>query len=80
MATAKVDKQQRIRIPGVKPGQVFTVENLDNGVIRLTEVKSPKPKNPQAKVRFVKRGEYTVGVLSKPVDMNAVKEMLSEFP
>jgi hypothetical protein len=80
MVTAKADNRQRIRIPDIKPGQVFAVENQGNGVIRLTEVKPVDLKRPPTKVRFVKRGRYTVGQSSEPVDMNAVKELLAEFP
>jgi hypothetical protein len=33
-----------------------------------------------AKVRFQKRGDYTVGVFDKPVSLAAIKEALAEFP
>jgi hypothetical protein len=39
MITVKADARGRLRLPGVKPGQVFAFENQGNGVRVLTEVK-----------------------------------------
>jgi hypothetical protein len=48
MKTLKVDANKRIRIPDVKPRQVFSYENEGNGRFTLTlvkaEVKEPFPR------------------------------------
>jgi hypothetical protein len=35
---------------------------------------------PPAKVRIAKRGDYTVGVLDRQINDQAIKEALSDFP
>ena len=35
---------------------------------------------PRSKVRFVKKDGYTVGITDQPIDEQAIKEALSEFP
>jgi hypothetical protein len=81
MKTVSADKYQRIRLPDVKGGQKFAYENHGNGFLTLTEVKPvEQPKARPSKVRFVKRGRYTVGESDRPVDMSVIKELLAEFP
>jgi hypothetical protein len=46
MKTAIVDDRHRIRIPDLKPGQVFAWEDNGNGQITLLEVQ-PKAKEPR---------------------------------
>jgi hypothetical protein len=43
----------------------------------IKELKPIQPKHKPTKVRFVKRGRYTVGETDRPVDMKAVKELLA---
>jgi hypothetical protein len=80
-------------LPGAKPKQEFTYLERENGMVILTPIKPAKEESrartsgetrikpgPPPKVRFEKRGRYTVGVSNRPVDMNAVRELLAEFP
>jgi hypothetical protein len=39
MITLKADDRSRVKLPGIKPGQVFAFEDQGNGVRVLTEVK-----------------------------------------
>src|SRR5580692_767063 len=39
MVTLKADDRSRVKLPGIKPGQVFAFEDQGNGVRVLTEVK-----------------------------------------
>ena len=78
MKTLKVDERQRIRLPGVKPRQVFTYEKGPGGRIILTPVAPPEP--PPAKVRFMKVNGRTVAETDRPFDMKALKKALAEFP
>jgi hypothetical protein len=41
--TLKTDKQQRVRLPDAKPGQVFAYELDSAGVITLHQVKKSEP-------------------------------------
>ncbi|HXT13358.1 MAG TPA: hypothetical protein VN873_17510 [Candidatus Angelobacter sp.] len=75
MKTLTVHDYQRVRLPDVKPRQVFAHEKGPDGRIILTPV-APKP----AKVHFEKRGKYTVAVTDRPFDMEALKQALAEFP
>ena len=57
MKTLTVDDRQRIRLPQVKPGQVFAYEPNSDGTIRLVPViQKPGPRRIVA--RLVKRGEH----------------------
>ena len=64
MKTLTVDAYKRVRIPDVKPRQVFAYENHGDGTLTLTEVKA------EAKERFPK------GSLKKYVTAESNKEML----
>jgi len=77
--TLTVDDDNRIRLPGVKPRQVFTHEKEPGGRIILTPIAEPELK--PNKVRFEKRGGRTVGVIEGlKIDEAALKQALAEFP
>ena len=78
MKTLTVDEQQRVRLPGVKPHQVFAHETGADGRIILTPLAPVEP--PPAKIHFEKRGKFTVAVTDRPFDMEALKRDLAEFP
>jgi hypothetical protein len=76
--TLTVDDYQRVRLPDVKPRQIFAHEKGPDGRIVLTPIAPVKPQ--AAKVRFEKRNAYTVAVTDRPFDMEALKQGLAEFP
>ncbi len=78
MKTLTVDNDNRIRLPDVKPRQVFTHEMEPGGRIILTPI-APIESKPN-KVRFVKKDGFTVGVTEQPVSEQAIKEALADFP
>jgi hypothetical protein len=39
MKTIKADDRGRLQLPDIEPGQVFGMENMENGVYVLTDVK-----------------------------------------
>jgi hypothetical protein len=78
METITADNCKRVQIPDAVPGQVFAFTNNGDGTRTLTEVTAAEVK--PAEVRFEKRGRFTVGVSERPVNMEAVREMLAEFP
>ena len=79
MKTVAVDKYQRVRLPDVKGGQRFAYENKGNGVLVLTEVKPVIPS--PVKARLVKNKDgFTVIQSEHPIDEEALKRALAEFP
>ena len=78
MKTLTVDEHQRVRLPGVKPRQVFAHEMGPDGRIILTPVALIE--NSPAKVRFVKINGRTVAETDQPISLDAIKEALAEFP
>jgi hypothetical protein len=81
MVTAKADNRQRIRIPDIKPGQVFVVDNEGNGTIRLTlaEPMTSEERMPTAQLVRDKDG-FTVVVPEQPINEEAIKDLLADFP
>lgn len=80
MHTVTADKQKRVRIPDAEPGQVFAYETSGE-VVTLTPVKPVEPAGQRlAKVRFEKRGRFTVAISDRPINEAAVKELLADFP
>jgi hypothetical protein len=84
MITAKADNRRRVQIPNIKAGQVFSIENNGAGVIVLHELKPVELKPVEAKPvksRLVKDKEgFTVLQSDQPIDQEALKIALSEFP
>jgi hypothetical protein len=78
MVTAKFDDRKRVVIPQGKPGQVVAIQDNGDGSVTLVPLK-PARRKPRF-VRFEKRGGYTVGVLDAPINEDALKEALADFP
>jgi hypothetical protein len=79
MITAKADNRRRVQIPNIKAGQVFSIENNGAGVIVLQELKPVEAK--PVKSRLVKdKDGFTVLQSDQPIDQEALKIALSEFP
>lgn len=78
MITTKTDNRKRAVIPVAKPGQAYDVRENADGTITLTPL-APKRRTPRI-LRLEKRGEYTVGVLDMPIDAEALKEAIEDFP
>lgn len=75
LSTADVMRQAiKFGVPMVRQ-RMSVEEDFSEAAADTWEKLGPPPK-----VRFVKRGRYRVGESDRPVDMNAVKELLSEFP
>jgi hypothetical protein len=77
--TVVADSKKRVTLRVAKPGERFDVQVVGDGsfvLTRLEPVSGPRP----AKVRVEKRGQYSVGILNRPLNEQALKEALSEFP
>lgn len=77
--TVVADAKRRVTIRPAKPGERFDVQIVGDGKFILTRLE-PVPELPPAKVRIEKRGLYSVGVLDRPINEQAIIEALSEFP
>jgi hypothetical protein len=76
--TLTVDDYQRLRLPDVEPRSKFVYEKDAQGRITLTKLEPAKAR--PAKVRFEKRNGRTVAVTDRPISLQAIKDVLSEFP
>jgi hypothetical protein len=81
MNAVKVDEAHRIQIAVLAPGDLYEPEIVSPDEIKLHRVsQSSDSASRPAKVRFEKRGGYTVGVSDQPISAQAIKEALAEFP
>ena len=81
METVKTDDRRRVQLRDAKPGQVFAYESTAEGIISLTPVKKIEAAAERpAKVRFEKRGRFTVAITDRPINEQAIKELLADFP
>jgi hypothetical protein len=76
--TVTADAKKRVRLGVVKPGDRFDVQVSGEGTILLRRLEPIKER--PAKVTFVKEGRFTVGVLDRPINEEALKQALAEFP
>jgi bifunctional DNA-binding transcriptional regulator/antitoxin component of YhaV-PrlF toxin-antitoxin module len=72
-----VDNKKRVVLPTAKPGDRFEVEVSGEGFLfrRL----KPVERSP-TKVRFEKRGRFTVAIADQPINEQALREALADFP
>ena len=80
MNAVKVDEAHRIQIAALAPGDLYEPEIVSPDEITLRRVSESSAVSHPAKVRFEKRGGFTVGVSDQPISMAAIKEALAEFP
>jgi len=75
--TVIADNKKRVVLTQAKPGDRFDVQVSANGyVLRKLEPVQSKP----AKVRFIKRDGYTVAIADQPINEQALREALADFP
>jgi hypothetical protein len=76
--TVTADAKNRVTLPSAKPGDEFDVHLAGQGKVVLTKISSvaDAPTN----VRIEKHGKFSVGVLDHPIDEQALKEALADFP
>ena len=76
--TVTADAKKRVILPTAKPGDRFDVQSVGEGKVIFTKLEPVAGK--PASVKLEKHGGFTVGVLSRPIDEQALKEALAEFP
>jgi hypothetical protein len=65
METVKADNRQRVRIPDIKPGQVFALE-MSGNVVKLTPVKPVEEDVPVVKMVRHRDGTYSFPEDARP--------------
>ena len=77
--TVIADHKKRVTLRLAKPGDRFDVQVASDGRYVLTRLEAVQSEG-TAKVRIEKRGQYHIGVLDHPIDEEAIKDALAEFP
>ncbi len=77
--TVVADNKKRVTIRHAKPGDRFDVEIASEGRFILTKLEPVRSARP-VRVRILKKGGYSVGVIGRPISEEAIKRALSEFP
>ena len=75
--TVTADHKKRVVLAKAKPGDRFDVQVSANGYV-LQKVDSVRPR--PAKVKFEKRGRYTVAIADQPINEQRLQEALTDFP
>ena len=78
--TITADAKKRVRLGLAKPGDRFDVQVTGDGAFILRRLEPVKKPDRPTKVRFEKRGGYTVGVTDRPINEEALKEAPADFP
>jgi len=68
--TVVADKKKRVTLRVAKPGERFDVQIVGDGKFILTRLE-PVGESRPARVRIVRRGQYSVGVLDRPINEQA---------
>jgi hypothetical protein len=76
--TIIADARKRVILRGAKPGDRFDVQVPGDGTFVLRRLEPVKGRT--AKVRIEKRGGYSVGVTDRPINEEALKAALADFP
>ncbi|HEX3719083.1 MAG TPA: hypothetical protein VH595_14035 [Verrucomicrobiae bacterium] len=77
--TVVTDRKKRVTLRLAKAGDRFDVQITPDGNYILTKLDRARQKD-SAKVRIEKRGRYHVGILNHPINAEAIKKALAEFP
>jgi hypothetical protein len=77
--TIVADNKKRVTLRLAKPGDRFDVQAASDGHYILTKLEPVKRRN-ASNVRIEKRGQYHVGILDHPINEEALKDALAEFP
>lgn len=76
--TSRADSRKRVVVPRAKPGEVYAIQETGNGSFILTIVKPAEPPRPKCRVR--KESGFTVVVPRQPINEDAIRELMADFP
>jgi hypothetical protein len=72
------DARKCVFLPGARVGESFDLQIAADGKLVLTRLASVQPIS--ATVTVENRNGFSVGVLDRPIDEQALAEALDEFP
>lgn len=78
MTTIKADNQKRVLLPQATPGQIYTVQENSDGSITLKAISALAPNIPTC--RLAEEDGFAVAVPNQPIDEEAIRELLADFP
>lgn len=78
MVVTKADSRKRVRVPQAKPGQEFAVHENADGSLTLKALDKAASTHPTC--RLADEGGFPIAVPDQPIDEEAIKELLVEFP
>ena len=78
MVTTKADDQKRVRVPQATPGQVYAIYGNADGSFTLKAVDSAETTAPTC--RLTEEDGFSVAVPNQPIDEQAIRELLADFP
>jgi hypothetical protein len=76
--TVVADSKKRVVLPVAEPGDRFDVRVRSDGTVVLARIKRAASR--PARVRVETRDGFSVGVLDHPIDEEALRQALAEFP
>lgn len=76
--TVTADSKRRVLLRNVKPGECFDVQVAGEGRFVLTRLEPVEKQKAKVKIRKVQG--YSVGTLDRPINEEAIREALNEFP
>ena len=76
--TVVADAKKRVVLSVAEPGDRFNVRVGTDGTVVLARIVRA-PSRP-ARVKVEKRDGFSVGVLDRPIDEEALRQALAEFP
>ena len=76
--TVVADEKRRVSLPAIQPGDTFQVQVAGDGKIVLTLIESLS--QAPTKVHVEKHNGFSVGVLDRPIDEQALQQALEDFP
>ena len=76
--TTRVDDQNRVVVPQAKPGQVYAVQENADGSLTLKAVEPTTSAAPTC--RLADEDGFPVVVPNQPIDEQAIRDLLADFP
>jgi len=76
--TVVADSKRRVVLPVAQPGDRFDLRVAEDGTVVLAKL-GRVPSQP-AQVRVEQRNGFSVGVSDQPINDDALREALAEFP
>ena len=78
MTTTTADSERRVTIPQATPGQVYAVHDNSDGSFTVKAVSVSGSADPTC--HLAEENGFPVAVPHQPIDEQAIRELLADFP